>query len=82
WPSRNRLFSVLSPETKTALKKLMGYPADTAGGLMTTEFIAVPSTWTVEQTLAHIRQVERSRETVYAIYVENPESRILQHVVS
>ena len=82
WPSRNRLFSVLSPETKTALKKLMGYPADTAGGLMTTEFIAVPSTWTVEQTLAHIRQVERSRETVYAIYVENPETRILQHVVS
>lgn len=80
--SRNRLFSQLAPETKAALKKLMGYPADTAGGLMTTEFIAVPSTWTVEQTLAHIRKVERSRETVYAIYVEDPASRILCHVVS
>ncbi|WP_439271097.1 magnesium transporter [Pseudochrobactrum sp. HB0163] len=82
WPSRNRLFSLLAPDTKAALKKLMGYPADTAGGLMTTEFIAVPSTWTVEQTLAHIRRVERSRETVYAIYVEDPVSRVLKYVVS
>ncbi|MCF7644759.1 magnesium transporter [Bacillus subtilis] len=82
WPSRNRLFAILSAETKANLKKLMGYPADTAGGLMTTEFISVPTTWTVEQTLEHIRQVERSRETVYAIYVEDPATRVLKYVVS
>lgn len=82
WPSRNRLFAILSPETKTTLKKLMGYPADKAGGLMTTEFIAVPSTWTVEQTLNYIRKVERSRETVYAIYVEDAVTKTLQRAVS
>ncbi|HWD14960.1 magnesium transporter [Pseudochrobactrum sp. sp1633] len=82
WQSRNRLFAILAPETKANLKKLMGYPADTAGGLMTTEFIAVPASWSVEQTLQYIRKVERSRETVYAIYVEDEATRVLQHVVS
>jgi magnesium transporter len=42
---------------------------------MTTEFVACPPSWTVAQTLQHIREVERSRETVYAIYVLDPASR-------
>mgnify|MGYP004713167597 FL=1 len=61
---RARLFPILAPETKAALKKLMGYPPNTAGSLMTMEFIVVPSDWNVGQTLDHIRKVERKRETV------------------
>ncbi len=49
---------------------------------MTIEFIAVPSNWTVGQTLDHIRKVERTRGTVYAIYVVDPLSRVLLGVVS
>ena len=55
--------------TAAAIQHLMGYPPRTAGSIMTTEFVSVPANWTVEQTLAHVRSVERSRETVYAIYV-------------
>lgn len=79
---RARLFPILAPETKAALKKLMGYPPNTAGSLMTIEFITVPSNWNVGQTLDHIRQVERTRETVYAIYVVDPQTRVLLGVVS
>lgn len=79
---RTRLFAILAPETRATLKKLMGYPPNTAGSLMTTEFIAVPTTWNVAETLAHIRKVERTRETVYAIYVVDPQSRVLEGVVS
>lgn len=79
---RARLFPILAPETKAALKKLMGYPPNTAGSLMTIEFIAVPSDWNVGQTLDHIRKVERTRETVYAIYVVDPQTRVLLGVVS
>ncbi len=74
---RAGLFPILAPETKVALKKLMGYPPNTAGSLMTIEFIAVPSNWNVGQTLDYIRKVERTRETVYAIYVVDPASRVL-----
>jgi len=79
---RARLFPILAPETKAALKKLMGYPPNTAGSLMTIEFITVPSDWNVGQTLDHIRKVERTRETVYAIYVVDPQTRVLLGVVS
>ncbi|MBJ6133365.1 magnesium transporter [Ochrobactrum sp. Q0168] len=79
---RARLFPILAPETKANLKKLMGYPPNTAGSLMTTEFIAVPSNWNVAETLDHIRKVERTRETVYAIYVVDPKTRALEGVVS
>ncbi|MFC4626237.1 magnesium transporter [Daeguia caeni] len=79
---RTGLFPILAPETKAALKKLMGYPDNTAGSLMTIEFTVVPSNWNVGQTLEHIRRVERTRETVYAIYVVDPKTRVLQGVVS
>src|SRR5690606_252906 len=44
--------------------------------IMTTEFIEVPTTWTVAQTLQHIREVESTRETVYAIYVVDDRQRL------
>ncbi|KQM35246.1 magnesium transporter [Rhizobium sp. Leaf68] len=66
---RTKLFSRLDRATAAAIQHLMTYPPRTAGSIMTTEFVSVPDSWTVEQTLSHIRVVERSRETVYAIYV-------------
>src|SRR5690348_5793817 len=68
-PHRSELLSRLDPDTKGTLQRLLAYPPDTAGSIMTTEFVSVPATYTVQQTLDHIRQVERTRETVYAIYV-------------
>jgi magnesium transporter len=49
---------------------------------MTTEFVSVPTTWTVEETLRHIRAVERSRETIYAIYIVDPRSQKLVRAIS
>jgi magnesium transporter len=80
-PARSNLLSRLDPETRASIERLLVYPPASAGSLMTTEFVSVPSTWTVEQTLAHIRQVERTRETIYAIYVLDPQTkRLLQAV--
>ncbi len=79
---RAHLFSRLDRTTCLAVQHLMGYPPRTAGSIMTTEFVSVPDTWTVEQTLEHVRKVERSRETVYAIYVLDAVSRVLTSVVT
>jgi magnesium transporter len=79
---RAHLFSKLDRATSLAVQHLMGYPPRTAGSIMTTEFVSVPATWTVEQTLEHVRKVERSRETVYAIYVLDPETQALTSVVT
>lgn len=79
---REQLFARLGAESRQAIRKLMRYAPATAGALMTTEFVAVPADWTVGQTLQYVRDVERSRETVYAIYLLDPRQRTLQQVVT
>jgi len=79
---RQRLLWRLSTEARLSIQKLMRYPPNTAGALMTTEFVAVPIDWTVGRTLQYVREVERSRETVYAIYLLDPATRMLEQVVT
>ena len=81
-PHRARLLERVDQPTREALQLLLRYPRETAGGIMTTEFVSVPSTWTVDQVLRHIRDVGRAKETVYAIYITRPEDRRLQGVIS
>jgi magnesium transporter len=81
-PARSHLLKGLDPENRFRVEQLLTYPPNTAGGMMTTEFVSVPATWTVEATLQHIREVERNRETVYAIYILDPSSRRLLRTAS
>ena len=76
-PVRTDLLARLDPETRASAETLLRYPEESAGSLMTTEFVSVPATWTVAQTLQHVRVVERTRETVYAIYILDPRSKLL-----
>jgi magnesium transporter len=80
-PERARLLRAVEPETRQSIELILGHPAETAGGIMTTEFVAVPSAWTVEQTLRHISSVGKTKETVYAVYAVDEKDRLL-HVVS
>ncbi|MCV9939684.1 magnesium transporter [Boseaceae bacterium BT-24-1] len=81
-PERHRFVARLDRETKAALTSLLAYPEHSAGAIMTTEFVSVPADWTVAQTLEHVRTVERTRETVYAIYVLDPVTGTLQQAVA
>ena len=79
---RIRLLATVSEPTRINLRKLLKYPPNTAGGIMTTEFVSVPSDWTVHQALVLISEVGGRKETVYAVYVVDPGSQALVHVVS
>ena len=79
---RLRLLATVSEPTRVNLRKLLKYPPNTAGGIMTTEFVSVPSDWTVHQALVLISEVGGRKETVYAVYVVDPKSQALVHVVS
>jgi magnesium transporter len=72
--SREALLEAVDADARKAVIRILGYPEDSAGAIMTTEFVSVPSNWSVSRTLDHIRKVERTRETVYAIYVTDPKS--------
>lgn len=79
---RGELLRRVDFDSAWPLKRLLAYPEGTAGSLMSTEFVSVPATFTVAETLRHIREVERTRETIYAIHVLDPRTRALLRVVT
>lgn len=81
-PAKSELLAGLDDVSRGTIVGLLAYPENTAGAIMTTEFVSAPSTWTVEQTLQHVRSVERTRETIYAIYVLDPVTRRIVGAVS
>jgi magnesium transporter len=80
--TRAALIGRLDAGSRAAIQRLMRYPPNTAGSLMSTEFVSVPAHWTVADTLDHVRRVERSRETVYAIYVLDDATSALLRMVT
>jgi magnesium transporter len=79
---RSRLLHVLDAPTRNQLRLLMSYPPQSAGGLMTTEFVGIPSSWTALEVRRHISQVGEAKETVYAIYVLEEKTQRLLRVIS
>lgn len=57
---------------RTALKRSLEYPSDSAGRLMQSTFVAVPSFWTVGQTIDHMRQSEDLPDNFFEIFVVDP----------
>lgn len=79
---RAELLVLLDPDTKGSLEALLAYPEESAGSIMTTEFVSVPSTWTIAEVLRHIREVESTRESVYSVFVIDPTTHALVHAVA
>lgn len=71
----------LPDEYRKRIDHLMTFPENTAGSLVTVDYIAVRKGWSVQQTIAHIRKVGRDAEIISYIYVVDAHG-ILQGVVS
>ncbi len=79
---RHRIVPKLSTEVRAELEDLLQYPANTAGGIMTTEFVQLDRKMTVAEALKHIRSVAREKESIYACYVIEPNTGHLLGAVS
>jgi magnesium transporter len=79
---RHRVMPQLSDEMRKELEGLLQYPAHTAGGNMTTEFVRLDPKMTVGEALKHIRSVAREKESIYACYVMEPKTNQLLGAVS
>ncbi len=76
-----QLLEQLSPEERQATNLLLGYEEDTAGRVMTPEYISLKETFTVAETIERIRQQANKSEIIYYLYVTNA-SRQLVGIVS
>jgi len=71
-----RLLEQLSLQERQATALLLGYEAETAGRIMTPEYVALKENWTVERALNHIRAQAELSETVYYLFVTNYDRRL------
>ena len=76
-----RLLAELSPAERRVTAQLLGYEPETAGRLMTTEFIDLKEFHSVAQALTIVRRRARDTETIYALYVTDA-SRYLTGILS
>ncbi|MEL6764974.1 MAG: magnesium transporter, partial [Cyanobacteria bacterium J06607_6] len=81
-----RLLSQMSSQERQATALLLGYEADTAGRIMTPEYIALKETWSISRALEHIRNQADISETIYYLYVTDAARQLtgtlsLRHLV-
>jgi CBS domain-containing protein len=62
------LLDLMDPEEAKDVEHLLGYPEDTAGGIMTTEFAALSEELTAHQILNKFREIAEEVESIYYIY--------------
>jgi magnesium transporter len=75
--TREEILGLMEKDEAEEVQELMTYDEDTAGGIMTTEFVAVPASLTAAQTIDRLRELEPDAETIYYIYVTDSENRLV-----
>ena len=75
-----KLLSMLPPPDRKEALQLLGYPKDSVGRLMTPDYIAVKSYWTVEEAIQHIKKSGKDAETINVIYVIDDDWHLLDEI--
>jgi magnesium transporter len=72
---RAEILDQLPPPERIALARSLEFPEESAGRRMQTDFIVVPSTWTVGRAIDHMRETAELPERFYELYVVDAEGR-------
>ena len=76
-----RVLQNATPETRNLINQFLQYPENSAGSIMTAEYIGLKRNMTVEQAFAYIRENGVDKETIYTCFVTDSK-RCLQGVVT
>jgi len=72
-----RILKHTDPETRRSVNEILKYPEDSAGSIMTTEFVDLKRDMTVADALKRIRRTGSDKETINICYVTDPSRRLL-----
>lgn len=76
-----RIIMHTEPEMRAHINEILNYPKDSAGSIMTIEFVDLREDMTVQDAFTHIRRTGLDKETIYTCYVTD-KNRILRGIVS
>ncbi len=71
------LLDLMEAEDARDVRKLLAYPEDSAGGIMTTEYIAVQPELNAQQAIARLRETASEAETIFYVYVIDQENHLI-----
>lgn len=77
-----RMLKNADPDTRKTINDILKYPADSAGSLMTTEYVSLDEDITVADALKRIRRTGVDKETIYTCYVTKPDRTLLGYVTA
>ena len=66
-----------SPTKRKAINEILKYPEDSAGSIMTVEYVDIKSGLTVKECFDRIRRIGLNKETVYTLYVVDADRRLI-----
>ena len=76
-PDREKHLRTLSFQQQAIARSLLEYPEDSVGRLMSPDFVAVRSNWTVEHVLDHVRRHGQDSESLNVVYVVDHEMHLI-----
>lgn len=71
------LLTLMDKDEANEIKALLHYEEDTAGGIMTTEYISLKSTTPVKEALMHVKEQAPDAETIYVIFAVNEAGQLV-----
>lgn len=77
----NKILKNSTADERKLINQFLKYPVDSAGSLMTIEYVELRRSMTVKEALAHIKEIGLNRETVYTCYVTD-RNRVLEGFIS
>ena len=75
-----RLLNLISNDKKKEILKFLGYPENSVGRLMTTEYVAIKINWTIKKAVEHIREWGKDAETIDMVYVVDDDWKLLDDI--
>lgn len=73
----NRVLINIPPEKRKLVNQFLNYPEDSAGGLMTIEYVRLTEFMTVGEALDHVREIGLKKETIYTCYITTIHERLI-----
>lgn len=64
-----RILDVVDSDKRNLINQLLNFPEDSAGSIMTTEYVSLKKSMTIGETMRHIKKVGIHKETIYTCYV-------------
>ena len=72
-----RILKTSAPKNRELINRLLKYPQNSAGAMMTTEYLRLKEEMSVEDAVRHVREVAKGKQNIYTCYVTKKDRRLV-----